>query len=56
MTILLGPHRNRIKIVALDSLEEGTVSYPQETSLHVFVDGAHWTISGADDSTHHLST
>lgn len=51
MTIILGHHKDRIKIVALDSLGD---SYPWETSLHGFVDGALWTSSGADDhGSHH---
>lgn len=50
MTIILGHHKDRIKIVALDSLGD---SYPWETSLHVSVDGALWTSSGAEDHGSH---
>lgn len=51
MTIILGPRKGRIKIVALEGLGD---SYSWETSLHVFVDGALWTISGSDyHGSHH---
>lgn len=54
MTIISGPQRGKIKIVALGGFGVCVYSHPWETSLHVFVDGALWTISSADNhGSHH---
>lgn len=44
-----GPKTARIKISTLGGFGEGVVSYLWETSLHVFMDGALWTISSSDN-------